>query len=289
MTRHYATTAHAPLLPRLKVLLASMRRHCRPFRLHVLAEGEEVVRWAREQDDVGVTRVESLLASHPELRPERLPGPPRNGNELACCWRWWFVYDLIQAHRVPITAIDADLMFFSSPDPVFEEIGAAPAAVLPHAFPPAARGLPGVSEESHGRYGTFNGGLSFWAAKAPARRMAELCREWSHADARHVPGYGDLWGDQSNLTIVQREFGAHVIQHVGAAAGPWNAHNHPLRLSHDGRVFFGGRPLVAFHYHALRAQGGILERFTHACYEVTPEQVRILGEPYVAALAAAGG
>lgn len=286
--RHWVTTAHAGYLPRLRVLHASMQRHCGDFLLHVLAEGPDVWGWARAQPDVIPMSVDDFLADHPDLAPSALPVPPRNGNELACTWRWRFACDLLEYFAAPVTLIDADLMFWSSPEPVFEEIGAAGCAVLPHGFAPAAAGLPGVTIESHRQYGSFNGGFSYWADAAPAARMAQLARVCSRADFHRWPGGRVTWGDQGALSLIEEEFGAHVISHPGAAPGPWSIHTQAIS-ERGGILHFGDRPLVAFHYHAIhRISGGGLAP-SYPEYAITREQERVLYGPYYAMLERAGG
>lgn len=283
MTRHYVTTAAAAHLPQLRVLHASMRRHCAPFRLHVLAEGGDVIAWCRDQHDVSYDSVHELLWRHPGLAPSSLPGPQRTPSERAWCWRWWFAGDVLEDRGEPVTVLDTDLMFFSNPEPVFEEIGAAPAAFLPHAFPPASAGLPGANQESHGKWGVFNAGFSVWAARAPLARMAELCREWSWAKHRTWPDGSTTYGEQGNEERVQLEFpGVHVIQHVGAAPGPWNIHAATLEPPPRAGAapLFGGREVVAFHFQSLRLGGQLAD----APYAITERQVAILYAPYLAEL-----
>lgn len=284
--RHFATTAHAGYLPRLQVLHGSMRQHCGDFVLHVLAEGAEVERWARAQEDARCAPVGTFLSRHPAIAPDALPGPPRTGNELACTWRWWFVADLLAEEREPVLLVDADIMFWSSPEPVFAEVAGARAAVLPHGFAPAAAGAPGVTIESHAKYGVYNGGFSYWADVGAATRMAALARACSRADFHEWPNGRVTWGDQGALSLVEEEFGAHVIRHPGAAPGPWCIHAQPLE-QRDGVVHFGGRPLVSWHYHGLhRISGGGLAP-SHPEYGITPEQERLLYGPYYLQLAEA--
>lgn len=287
MTRHYVTTGSAAFLPRLKVLLGSMRRHCGTFQLHLLAEGEEVARWGHEQRDVACTPVAAFLGRHPDLAPERLPGPPRPARELAWTWRWSLAADLLLWQSDPVVVIDADLMFWGWPEPVFKEIGAAPMAVLPHAFAPRAAGLPGVTYETHRRYGLYNAGFVYFAALGPARHMADLCREGPLAeDRRHADGI-ERWGEQGCLEYVAHVSGVYVIQHPAAAPGPWNAHTQALTVAHGGSVFFGGRPLVAYHYQSFRPGPG--GQLADPAYEISPRQAEVLYAPYAAALAASKG
>jgi hypothetical protein len=283
MTRHYATTAHGPYLRQLRVLVTSMRRHCEPFRLHVLAEGREVFEWCREQPDIEVTLLDAFLWKHEDWRADRIPGPPRNGNELACARRWRFVADLLASAGEAVTLVDSDLMFWSSPEVVFDEIGDAPLAVSPHGFAPAAEGLPGVTLESHGRFGRYNGGWSYWADRRAARRMADLARECSRAIDHHWPDGRVTWGDQGALEIVQQEFGAHVIRHTGINAAPWNANS--LRLEKkDNVLLVNDKELISFHFSSLKMVGPNVIQFANAEYCVPDRFLEFVYQPYVEAL-----
>jgi hypothetical protein len=280
MTRHYSTTCHAAMLPQLRVLVASMRRHCRPFRLHVLAEGEEVAQWCRDQDDIGMCRTETLLTLRPSLRAENLPGYPRTAAMLAWTRRWRFLVDLLETYGEPVTGLDCDLMFWSSPEPVFEEIGGAGMAVLPHGFAPASLGARGVTMESHRKYGLYNAGWVYFASASPADHFAELCRQGPLAEDRvHADGTV-RWGEQGSLEYVAEVHGAHVIQHPGAAPGPWSVHAHELEVV-EGERIFGGRPLVAYHYHSLEPG----KRLAFPEYEVGPRQAALLYRKYLDELA----
>jgi hypothetical protein len=283
MTRHYVTTAAAAHLAQLRVLHASMRRHCGDFRLHVLAEGDEVTEWGIEQPDVGVTTVGQFLGRHPHLSPERLPGPRRRPCELAWTWRWRFAVDVLRAYG-PLTVLDVDLMFWSSPEPVFDELGAAWFAVLPHAFAPAASGLPGVTLETHRRFGLFNAGWVYFADPAPAHEMAELCRQGPMYEDRRFPDGTTRWGEQGALEYLAEATGAHVIEHPGACPGPWNAHAQSLERGAGGGLDFGGRPLVAYHYQSYRH--GV--QLADAPYEISGRQAALLYAPYARELIEAG-
>jgi len=73
----------------------------------------------------------------------------------------------------PVAYVDADIMFHSSPEPVFTEIGGAPAAVFPHNFARASQGLPGPTVESHEVFGQYNVGLVYVADRQVAEEWAE--------------------------------------------------------------------------------------------------------------------
>src|SRR3990167_9437011 len=101
LTRHYLTACRTR---ELAVLLASMRRHCRPFRLWVLAWDFDPHDWPCLGPDVEVIPREAFLAAHPEQR--QLPGPPRQTINLIDTARWRFMADLLAEGAGPVTYVD---------------------------------------------------------------------------------------------------------------------------------------------------------------------------------------
>jgi hypothetical protein len=72
MTRHYVTACLAEQLP---VLLASMRRHCAPFRLHVLAWDFDPHDWPVLGPDVEITPRRGVPCGPPGMRARPPPRP----------------------------------------------------------------------------------------------------------------------------------------------------------------------------------------------------------------------
>lgn len=279
--REYLTVCRATqFLP----LLRSMVRHCTPFYLHVLnwdwspdifagrlPYGDfDIEFWPRAE-------VENI---HPRLREP--PGPPRRTINLIDTARWHLMRTILaRGEAGPITYIDGDQWFWSSPEPVYAEIGAARLAVSPHRIPEKSAGLPGVSLETHRRYGLFNSGACFVADAAIAAEMADALHLWSYCEPTKLPDGSWLFGDQGALERVAMRVGAHVIQHPGFNVGPWNIHRHRITRAHDGAVFVDGSPLVTYHFSGLQFGG----RLAGPQYAITPEHERILYHPYLRALA----
>lgn len=283
--RHYATACREHQVP---VLLASMRKHCRDFALHVLA-------WDFDPPpalglDVSFVTRAAFLRAHPELAPERLPGPPRSPVDTVVTMRWQFFVDVMEATGAPLTTIDGDMWFWSDPEPMFKEIGAAGMAVSPHRIPQASAGLPGVTFETHRRYGWFNAGLCYFADVAPVRDMALRNRAWSYTEVFAREDGGFDFGDQGHLERVAGHYGAHVIKHPGVNLAPWNVHGCKLVIRSglllvDLWPVVDCRPVVLYHYSSLRlAPDGTVAQYANPCYELTPWQEEVLYRPYVAAL-----
>jgi hypothetical protein len=285
--RHYATACREHQLP---VLVASMLRHCQPFVLHVLCWDFDLKpMWSRglaprdSGTEIHRTGRAAFLAEHPDYRPDRLPGPPRRPVDEVVTMRWRFFADVMAATGQPLTCIDGDLFAFGPPDDIFDEIGDARCAVLPHAFAPAAAGLPGVTLESHRRYGLWNCGLAYMADQAIALEMAALNREWSYTEVRARADGGWDFGDQGHWERVAARHGAHVIANPAGAPGPWNIHTQALEVR-DGVVFFGDRRLCFYHYSSMRLGQDGAVKIADQGYEITEKQRRILYDPYLEAL-----
>lgn len=277
--RIYATYADSAYLTRLQALHASMVRHCGPFELHVLAWDEGVAEWC-ESAGIEWHFYDDWIWIHCD-GGWALPGPERSKVETMWTMGPAWIAHVMERAGQPVTYVDADIMFHSSPEPVFAEIGGAPAAVFPHNFARAAQGLPGPTVESHEVFGKYNVGLVHIADRRIAEEWAAQCREWCYDRVEQfpIPERRLRYGDQKYLDDWPAKYGAHVVGHPGADLGPWAVHARAIDVR-NGVPFFGGSPLVAFHYSSYR-EG---EQFTRPEYRVTKRQEEIIYGPYIKAL-----
>ena len=287
--RHYATVCKRE---QCDVLIASMDRHCAPYRLHMLAWDFDELPMQAKAGQVAVTERGVFLARHPDLEPSRLPGPPRLPINVTDTIRWPFFADVMEATGEPLTWQDGDQFYFSSPEPLYAELAAAGArfAVSPHRIPPRAAGLPGVCLETHRQYALYNSGFGWTADRAPLLEMAALTREWSYSEVVSRPGRRPLFGDQAHLEDVAERHNAHVIEHWGVNVAPWNVHGHRLvagKPEFNVPHLVDGQPLITFHFSSLRlAPDGTVAQLASAPYEVewAPGVVELLYRPYINAI-----
>lgn len=205
-----------------------------------------------------------------------------------------------------ITYLDADLMFFSDPSPVFEELGSRSILITPHRYSEdwrrraELRWAGGV--EATGIYNvqfmTFRNddvghhAVDWWRAR---------CLEWCYARAEN-----GKFGDQKYLDDWPERFGSVcVCTRPGVGLAPWNVASHRLDGG-GGTVSVDDEPVVFYHFHELRLHGGLanLRRLSllEQQYElsaghpslvwsaknpVTPAERELLWEPYVHDLASA--
>jgi len=275
---HYCTYFDGGFLARGLVLWQSLRQHDPAAVLWVLALDEVAAAAlrARAEPDLRVVALAELEAGDDGLAAAKAN---RSRVEyyftLSPCWPRWLLRS--QPRIECLVYLDADLMFFASPRPVWDELARGSVLLCAHRFPAWLRQL-----ERHGRY---NVGVLGWrrdgAGLACLDWWRERCLEWCHD--RLEP---DRYADQKYLEAWPRLFAGVVeCSHPGINLGPWNWLNHPLTIGPAG-VQVDGRELVVFHFASLRRLGGRWWDSGQLEYGVMPGPVRqeIYG-PYLDRLA----
>ena len=237
--RHYCTCFDRNYVPRGLALLRSMRAHCGDFVLWVLClDSQAYEEMARSAfPEVRLISLEEFIANDAPLRAAQ---HDRSRVEFYfTCTPSLPLYVLEHDDEVDtITYLDADLFFFSSPEPVFAEIGSAPIAITPHRY--FVRGLAGM-------YGKYNvGWLTFRRSKEGLdclRWWREQCLVW----CGDHPWEGKF-ADQKYLDQSKTLFpGTHSIAHVGVNLAPWNLENYVVERNGKG-LAVDGVPVVCFHF-----------------------------------------
>jgi GT2 family glycosyltransferase/tetratricopeptide (TPR) repeat protein len=167
---------------------------------------------------------------------------------------------LEQHHHIDVlTYLDADLYFFSSPAPIFEELGNHSILIHAHRFSPAQAHL-GVDN------GKFNVGLLSFRRDARGmealRWWRERCIEWCYARSE-----AGKMGDQMYLNDWPTRFkGVVELRHQGGGVGPWNHDRYVCRVDGRGQVFVDDAPIIFYHF--------------HSCTFVTPDVVLPVKHPH---------
>jgi hypothetical protein len=242
----YATYFDRHYLTRGLALYASLVRHSPPFVLRTLCLDDETYQTlARLRlDHLALTSLAELERADPALLEVK---PTRHPVEYYWTCGPAFLSYLFDQQPEPglLVYLDADLFFFSSPSPLYEELGDGSILLVEH------RETPAVRQEMQGAGGVYNVGLVAFRrsrdALACLRRWREQCLEWCYF--RREP---DRFGDQKYLDEWPARYGGVVVtQHLGAGLAPWNVGNHALRLN-GGGAQVDGHPLVFYHFNALR-------------------------------------
>ena len=148
------------------------------------------------------------------------------------------------------TYLDADMMFFSSPEAIFKEIGDASVALTPHNFTADLK-----TEEIYGKYcvqfvffrNDKDGlmALNWWK---------QSCIDWCYATLED-----NRYGDQKYLNFLPEKFSKVIdINNMGVGVAPWNVNR--FAFSRDENKFLMKEktdddfqfPLIFFHYQGLK-------------------------------------
>jgi hypothetical protein len=136
--------------------------------------------------------------------------------------------------------LDADLYFFSSPEPIYQEFNNKSVLIVPHRLSEARKDV----EERVGKYNVSlllfrndkNGiaCLNWWRAR---------CNEWCYD--RTEPG---RYGDQKYLDFFEEQFeGVHVIEHKGVNLAPWNLENKKV-WRNKNEIYVESVKVIFFHF-----------------------------------------
>ena len=213
--RYYCTYFDSHDLARGLALHQSLLAQAGSFELVVLGMDETVLATLRRRalPHVRLLPLAKLTAKYPALAAAR---SERTNLEFNLTCKSWLMQHLLP--ELPagelLTYLDADLYFFSSPQPIYDEIGAASVAITPCRFPASLAYLE--------RYGKFNAG---WVSLrhdatglACAADWANQCATWCftllESDRYAEQKYLDAW--------TARYPGLVSLVHPGANVAPWN-------------------------------------------------------------------
>jgi hypothetical protein len=289
----FCTLFDANYLPRGLVLYESLRRACAHFRLRVLCMDEQT---KRVLDGLRLPGLATISLSEIEAHDAGLHAVKSHRSAVEYCWTATPALCRFILDREPglrgITYLDADLMFFRDPAPLFAELGQDSIMLTPHRHE-------GAWLEHEKRYGIFN--VQFMTFRRDQRGLAALdwwrerCLEWCFARAED-----GKFGDQKYLDDWPERFdGVHVLLNPGGGLAPWNVGAHEVRSGASGEVLVDGGPLFFYHYHGLRlyrTATSLLgpyrrlpgERLAWATpHHPSPDELELVWEPYVRRLAEA--
>jgi hypothetical protein len=231
-------------------------------------------------DRLNLPRLSTVSLAELEAFDQELLSVKEDRSPLEYCWtatpalpRYMFG---TRPELNEVTYIDADLMFFSDPQPLFDEMGDASVLIIPHRFSPeyvhhAINGIYNVQFMIFRRAGCGEKVLDWWH---------DRCVEWCYYRLED----GKL-GDQKYLDDWPARFGAavHVLQHKGGGLAPWNVSQYHIRRQGE-QVFVDDDPVIFYHYHGLRLRPNGRHRLAPPGYLLAPRVRGLIYEPYLAAL-----
>lgn len=248
MTRHYCTYFDHRYLPRALALVQSLEAHATPFHLWVLCLDGACSSALKSLKLPHLTPLDlaELEEENPDLvsvKPDRSPA-----EYYFTCSPFLPLYLFSRHPDIDLlTYLDADLYFYSTPEPLFHEMAGGAVAIIGHRYPENLR-----SELE--QFGRFNVG---WISYRRDPRAFDVLRWWKERCLEWCFDRVELgrFADQKYLDEWPARFpGTVILQHEGANLAPWNLVRYDV-TSGAGGVQIDGRPLIFFHFHGLKQLG----------------------------------
>lgn len=243
--RCYCTYFDQNYLVRGVALLSSLNRHEKNFLVYVVCL-DDIARQLLEQ--LQIPNVVVVPLHDVELGDGALALAKSSRSPVEYYWTLTpsiICYLIARFGLECLTYLDADLFFYSSPDPIYAELGNASVLIHGHRFAAAKQYL--------AVHGNYNVGLLIFRNDSDGMACLtwwrERCNEWCYARVEN-----GKYGDQLYLDHFQRLFGnVKVLLNPGAGIAPWNHEQYRLsRNPGDGTVLVDDSPLIFYHFSALK-------------------------------------
>jgi hypothetical protein len=143
-----------------------------------------------------------------------------------------------------ITYVDADLFFYGSPSPLFDELGTHSILICEHRHSTHLK-----DQRQYGKYNVqYQSFRRDETGIACLERWRDQCLEWCYdrvEDGRYADqGYLDEWPALYPDKLA-------VVSHKGAGMAPWNWAAYPLQWN-SGAIEVSGQPLLFYHFHGVK-------------------------------------
>lgn len=254
MDQIYCTLFDSNYIDKGLVLYESMCRCLNEFKLYVFAFDQKCEEILRNEDKENL-----IVISLQEFETEEMLRIKQERTMAEYCWTCsplTIQYVLNTYHEPICTYIDADMMFFSSPQRVFDEMKSKGCSVLivPHRY--ATREEEKRAYDTVGAYCVeFNTFINNDNGRRVLKWWSDRCLEWCYYS---VPGTTEWYGDQKYLNKFEELFdGVFVCTHYGVGIAPWNVklvlpedvsvYPPTIKVLSSGEVF----PIVIYHFESV--------------------------------------
>lgn len=241
--RYFCTLFDSGYLLKGLAMIRSLARYCPDMTIYVLCMDDQTKDILEQQDMAFVKCIE--LA---EVETDELLKAKSDRGVAEYCWTLSSNFTLYVMQSYPeiefLTYLDADLLFYSELQPLFDEIGESSIAIIEHRFTPRLQ-----NREVNGRFCVE--WVSFRRDEQGLEclsRWSDQCIEWCYYRLED----GKM-GDQKYLDEWPERYSAcHILLHPGAGIAPWNYAQYEFEEDNQGRITVDGTPLIFYHFHQFQ-------------------------------------
>lgn len=239
MTRYYCTLFDKNYLTRGLALHSSIMHFAQPFKFWILCMDDLTYEILTKLNLPNVILIKLSDFEDKELLKVK---PTRTDGEY--CWTCTpslLLYILKHNSNIDIVSyLDSDLYFYSSPEPIFKEVGKDSVMIIPHRFAVGRK-------EKEKKAGIYNVSMVTFRKDINGLKCLnwwrERCLEWCFNRLEN----GRL-GDQMYLNSFPQLFkDVHVLQNIGAGVGPSNDKQYVVSVK-SRYIYIDNFPLIFYHF-----------------------------------------
>lgn len=232
------------------VLYDSMCKYLTDFKLYVFAFDEKCYQILKAENYENM-----IVVSLKDFESEELLKIKMERTKAEYCWTcssWTIRYVLDTYNENICTYIDADMMFFSDPTSVFNDMrnNKCSIIIVPHRFETEEE-----EQKAHDTVGSycvqFNTFVNDDNGRKALNWWTDKCLEWCYYT---LPGTTEWYGDQKYLNLFPEMFeGVYICNHYGVGLAPWNTKlvdlysNNEIIVKKTNEIF----PIVIYHYECV--------------------------------------
>lgn len=265
-TRYFCTLFDSNYLLKGLAMIRSLASHCPSMKIHVLCMDDQALQILNQLEMPFVNCIALAdIESDELLKAKADRGVAEYCWTLSSCFTWYVMQSYQEIEF--LTYVDADLLFYSSVQPLFDEIGDASIAIIEHRFSPRLQ-----DREVNGRFCVeWNSFRRDDQGLACLKRWREQCIEWCYyrledgkmGDQKYLDEWPGLYSN------------CHILMHPGAGIAPWNYSQYVFN-DDAGVIDVDGSPLIFYHFHQFQIIGrGSYDRLSSFYTVECPEPLAV--------------
>lgn len=261
--RYFCTLFDSGYLLKGLAMIRSLARFCPEMKIHVLCMDDQTKSILERLNMSFINCITLTEVENEELLKAKADrGVAEYCWTLSSCFTWYVMQNYPEIDQ--LTYVDADLLFYSDVEPIFDEIGDASIAIIEHRFTERLK-----DREVNGRFCVeWVGFRRDVQGLACLSRWREQCIEWCYYRLED----GKM-GDQKYLDEWPNLYSkCHIILHTGAGVAPWNYAQYSFGKLENEYITVEGAPLIFYHFHQFQLlKNGEFDRlssfYTSECSE----------------------
>lgn len=244
---NFCTLFDSVYLSRGVAMYNSLKKHCENFHLYIFAFDDDCYRILKEFQLEDATIISLKEFENEDLL--RIKPTRTRGEYCWTCTPSTISYVLDNYDVDNCTYLDSDLYFYSSPQPLLDEMGDASVLITPHRYT--------KKYDQSQKTGIYC--VQFVTFKKDERGLHVLdwwknaCIEWCYN--RFEDG---KFGDQKYLDDWPMRFdGVYVSQNLGGGVAPWNMQQYTFNPNKEGEIIGTEKKngnlfkVIFFHFHSF--------------------------------------